>query len=336
VKLITPARLVVTGIVLFAVAAVLWVYPSNEYIFLPDEAHPVAPLVVVQGGSDPKPPGGIYFVDVIVRKASVLERLLGGLHEGAELREPQDVVPPGVNDAQRRQLDLREMRRSQQVAAAVALRALGRKVVARQTGALVAAVEAGRPAVGKLRPTDVIVAIEGKRVRSHLDVFRAMQGRKSGDVVRFTVRRSDGLHVVSIKTVAAGRGSNRAIVGVLLEPEYDIKLPVRVRIDAGNVGGPSAGVAFALDVMEELGRDVDRGHKIAATGEIFLDGRVGPVGALKQKTIGAREAGVDVFFVPAGENAREAKRYAKGLRVVPVETFPQVLRVLATLPQRSS
>jgi PDZ domain-containing protein len=86
--------------------------------------------------------------------------------------------------------------------------------------------------------------------------------------------------------------------------------------------------------MEELGRDVDRGHKVAATGEIFLDGRVGPVGALKQKTIGARKAGVDVFFVPAGENAREARRYAKSLRIVAVETFPQVLRTLATLRQK--
>jgi PDZ domain-containing protein len=334
VKLLTPGRLVTTGVVLLAVALALWIFPSNEYIFLPDEAHPVAPLVTVQGGHDPSPPGGIYFVDVIVRKASILERLLGGLHEGADLRTPQQVVPPGVNETQRRQLDLREMRRSQQVAAAVALRALGRKVVARQIGALVAAVEAGRPAVGKLRPTDVIVAIRGKRVRSPLDVFRAMRGRKPGDVVRFTVRRSDGLHAVEIKTVAAGDGSKRAVVGVLLEPDFDIRLPVHVRIDAGNVGGPSAGLAFALDLMEELGRDVDRGHKVAATGEIFLDGRVGPVGALKQKTIGARRAGVDVFFVPAGENAREAKRYAKGLRIVPVETFPQVLHTLATLPRR--
>ena len=333
-KRITPGRLLTAGAVLLAVTLALWIFPSNEYIFLPDKAHPVAPLVAVQGGHDPAPPGGIYFVDVIVRKASILERLLGGLHEGAELRAPQEVVPPGVNEAQRRQLDLREMRRSQQVAAAVALRALGRKVVARQTGALVAAVEPGRPAVGKLRPTDVIVAVGRKRVRSPLDVFRPMRGRKAGTVVRFTIRRGDGLHVAAIETEAAGHGSKRAIIGVLLEPDYDIRLPLHVRIDAGNVGGPSAGLAFALDVMEELGRDVDRGHRIAATGEIFLDGQIGPVGALKQKTIGARKAGVDVFFVPAGENAREARKYGKGLRIVSVETFPQVLRTLATLPRR--
>ena len=102
-------------------------------------------------------------------------------------------------------------------------------------------------------------------------------------------------------------------------------------INAGNVGGPSAGVAFALEVMEELGRDVVHGHKIAATGEIFADGSIGPIGGIKQKTIGAREAHVDAFLVPAGDNAREARKYAHGLRIIPVDTFPQALRALATL-----
>jgi PDZ domain-containing protein len=104
-----------------------------------------------------------------------------------------------------------------------------------------------------------------------------------------------------------------------------------VRIDAGNVGGPSAGLAFALEVMEELGRDVVHGHRVAATGEIFADGSVGPIGGIKQKTIGARQAHVDAFLVPAGDNARDAKKHAAGLRILPVENFSQALRALATL-----
>ena len=107
-----------------------------------------------------------------------------------------------------------------------------------------------------------------------------------------------------------------------------------VRIDLGQVGGPSAGLAFALDVVEELGHDVDRGHKVAASGELCLDGTVVSVGGLKQKTIGARRAGVDVFLVPAGENAEEARRYAGSMKVVPVQSFRQALRALATLPEK--
>ena len=111
----------------------------------------------------------------------------------------------------------------------------------------------------------------------------------------------------------------------------DITLPIHVDIDLGGVGGPSAGLPFALDVYEQLGHDIDRGLKVAATGELDLDGSVGPIGGVKQKTFGARQAGVDVFLVPAGENAAEARKYAGRLRIIPVESFQQALRALATL-----
>ena len=130
-----------------------------------------------------------------------------------------------------------------------------------------------------------------------------MKGRPVGDTVRFTVRRGGREKVVALKTVAAPDKSQRAIVGDLLDQASGSACRVRVSIDAGGVGGPSAGLAFALDVLEELGQNVDRGHKIAATGEIFLNGAVGPIGGIKQKTIGARQAGVDAFLVPVGERA---------------------------------
>ena len=100
------------------------------------------------------------------------------------------------------------------------------------------------------------------------------------------------------------------------------------------MGGPSAGLAFALEILEERGRDVDHGNKVAATGVIAPDGTIGPIGGVKQKVIGARQAHVDIFLVPAGDNYREAQKYAHGLRVVPVKTFQQALRVLATLPRK--
>src|SRR5713101_5170550 len=114
--------MLIAGLVLLAVALVLWIVPSNDYIFLPDRAHRVAPLVSVAGKHEPRDGGGIYYVDVIVRKASLLEQLLGGLHDGADIQSPSAVLQPGVSDAQRRQLELREMRQSQLIAATVALR----------------------------------------------------------------------------------------------------------------------------------------------------------------------------------------------------------------------
>ena len=89
-------------------------------------------------------------------------------------------------------------------------------------------------------------------------------------------------------------------------------------------------------MLSELKKGVLHGHRVAATGEIFPDGSVGPIGGIKQKTIGAHEAGADVFLVPAGENARDARKAADGLRIVPVKNFPQALHALATLPAAAS
>jgi PDZ domain-containing protein len=331
VRLVTPGRLVGAGLVLAVVAVALWALPSSEYIFLPDRARPVAPLVRVAGHPAPARDGHIYFVDVIVRKASMLERLFGGLHSGADLVPSSDVVEPGLTGTEQEALDAADMRRSQQVAAAVAERALGRKVTATPTGVLVIGVESGFPADGKLHPEDVIVAVDGKRVRTPSDLAALMRAKHVGDLVRFTVKRGKAERVIVLKTVRASARSQRAVVGVFPGQAVDIRVPIKVSIDSSGVVGPSAGLAFALDVLEQLGRDVAHGHNVAATGEIFLNGAVGPIGGIKQKTFGAREAGVDAFLVPAGQNAREARRYAHGLRIIPVKSFQQALRALATL-----
>ena len=145
------------AVAIFGVFALLLVLPSGSYIFLPDAAHPVAPLVSVKGGHDPKGPGGIYFVDVFVRKASLLEKLLPVVRaDGARVHPASDVRAPGVSDAARRKADLRDMTRSQEIAAAVALRALGHRVIATPTGALIEAVDPSAPAGGKLQPGDIV------------------------------------------------------------------------------------------------------------------------------------------------------------------------------------
>jgi PDZ domain-containing protein len=152
--------------------------------------------------------------------------------------------------------------------------------------------------------------------------------------VRIAYRRGNRRDEATIRTVADPQDPKRALVGVSARDDLQVKLPVQIKINAGGVGGPSAGLAFALDILQELGRNISRGHKVAATGELAPDGTVGPIGGVKQKTLGVRAAGVDVFLVPAGDNAREARRYADGVRIIPVKNFQQALRSLATLPPK--
>jgi PDZ domain-containing protein len=334
-KIVTPGRLLALGAVLALIAlGILWLTPSSDYLLLPDEAHPVAPLVTVGspkrgGGSD-----GIHFVDVIQRRATLIESIFPGIRSGSTLVPGSALNPHGISDEIRRQTDLREMARSQEVAAAVALKKLGYKVREHANGALVASVFSDLPAEGKVNAGDVIVAVDGTPVRTTLDLQRLVSARKPGSKLTVTVRGSGGRRDVHLVTAPNPQERSRSIIGVWVEQAATIKLPFKVEIDAGDIGGPSAGLAFALDLMEKLGHDVDHGHEVAATGELALDGSVGGIGAIKQKTIGAREAGVDVFLVPA-ENAAEARRYADGLRIVAVRSFDQALGVLEKLPKVS-
>jgi Lon-like protease len=323
------------GLVLAAVVGLLYLIPSDEYIFLPDKAQPLAPYVTVQGERSDRNGGGIYYVAVEVKKASLLEKLFPGLHEGSTLVPAAAVVSPGQSDQQHQRQELQAMAQSQEIGAAVALKALGYRVPVKSPGTVIADVNPKGPSAGKLRASDTIAAVDGHPTPSLLALRRQITKHSPGQSVSLTVRRGGTVRTVRVKTAADPQDKRRSIIGVLtscaLQTPSKITLPVRVHIDLGQVGGPSAGLAFALDVAEKLGHDVDHGHKVVATGEMCLDGSVVPVGGLKQKTIGARRAGADVFLVPAGENAQEARRYAGKMRVIPVHTYRQALHALATL-----
>ena len=330
-----PFGLGALGVLLLGVLGFLWLFSSSSFLVSPDPAKPLADRVKVEGERRPDD-GGIYYVDVLVRRASWLERLVAPLRpEGSQI-VPEDVIrPPGASDSDRRQQALRQMARSEDIAAAVALKELGYDVTAKPDGVIVEAVRGDVPAAGKLQPTDVIVRANDKAVRTPGDLRGVVGKVPPGQVVRLDVQRGKEQREVHVGTVTDPTDPKRTVIGIAVGQSADIKLPLDVDIDLGDVGGPSAGLAFALDVMEELGRNVDRGYRVAATGEIELDGAVAPIGGAEQKAIGARRAGVDVFLVPAGDNARDARKTAGDMRIIPVETFQQALRELATLPAKT-
>ena len=327
--------LIAAGLALAAAVLLLYLIPSNEYIFLPDKARPLAPYVTVKGAKPDRDGGGIYYVAVGVRKASLLEKLFPGIREGSTLVPAAALLTPGQNEQQRQHQELQAMAESQEIGAAVALRELGYKVPVKSPGTVIADVNPKGPSAGKLQANDAIAAVDGHATPSLTALRRQIANRKPGQRVSLTVRRNGATRTVDVKTAPDPQNKQRSIIGVLtscaLQTPTKISLPVPVHIDLGQVGGPSAGLAFALDVAEKLGHDVDRGHRVVATGEMCLDGTVLPIGGVKQKTIGAKRAGADVFLVPAGENAQEARRYAGKMRVIPVQTYRQALHALATL-----
>jgi PDZ domain-containing protein len=192
-KLFTPGRLLLAGAILAVITfGVLWLAPSDDYLLLPDEAHPVAPLVTVEtpkrgGGRD-----GVYFVDLIQKQASLLESIFPSIRNGSTLVPQSRVNPHGIAESVRRQADLGQMARSQEIAAAVALRELGYDVQIRENGAFVASVYSDLPAFGKILPGEVIIAVNGRPVRSTLDLQELIAANKPGTPLTLTLRHSEG------------------------------------------------------------------------------------------------------------------------------------------------
>lgn len=330
---LTPLRVGLGILVcLVATALILLNVQSDDYVLLPDVAHPVAPLVSVQGAHMAQGSGTVYFVDVVEQRASELETLFPWIHPHATLVPAKLIVPPGTTSAAAEQAALREMAISQRTAAAVALRQLGYHVGIEHDGVIVNVVELGTHAYGKLQPADVIVGVDGTPTPTIASLRRVLARVKPGRVVTIRVRRGKRLLDERIQTLDDPQQPGHALVGFEPAQAARIELPRKVSIDAGGVGGPSAGLAFALEVMEKLGHDVAHGLRVAATGEMELNGTIAPIGGVEQKTYGVRAAKANVFLVPAGENAQTARRYAGQLRIIPVRSFRQALHALATLP----
>jgi Lon-like protease len=220
---------------------------------------------------------------------------------------------------------------SQLVAKKVSLERLGYTVEVSGGGAVVTSVVKGSPAEGKLEVGDVITAVDGMPVELAEQLGPAVRDRPVREPVTFTVRRDGRTDTVTVETRAAREGpfEGEAQVGVSSSTkDLEFDFPVDVTIDTGDVGGPSAGLAFTLTILDELSPgDLTGGKKIAVTGTIELDGSVGPVGGVAQKAVTARDAGARLFIVPEAEE-EEARGHASGMKVVGVRNLGEVLDAL--------
>ncbi|UJP11514.1 PDZ domain-containing protein [Microbacterium sp. KUDC0406] len=238
---------------------------------------------------------------------------------------PIDVVfPEGVTSEQRDKQNAELMVNSQHEATAAALGELGYDV-----GAKVEVVEAVKdsPADGVLEAGDVIVAIDGQPVSS-ATVLREEVQKSDGKAVELTVDRNGAEQQVSLtpekQTV---NGTTTWLIGISLTTTYDFPIDVTIQLD--NVGGPSAGMMFALGIIDTLTPgELNGGKNVAGTGTIEADGTVGPIGGIRQKLYGARDAGASVFLAPQANCDEVAGHVPDGLRVFSTETLEDSLHIL--------
>jgi Lon-like protease len=240
----------------------------------------------------------------------------------------EELFGPGQTQQQAAQQDQQQMVGSQQAATIAALRELGIRFTTVDT---IIAVRKGLPAAGVLRPHDVITAVDGKPVTFQQDASALIRARAPGAPVTLTIARSVGGHRVTkqarLKTADV---QGHAVVGVSVAESY--RYPFNVKISVANIGGPSAGLMFALGIIDKLTpQNLTDGRFIAGTGEISVHGAVGPIGGIQQKMAGARQAGATVFLAPAANCADTTGAVPPGLRLVKVSTLAGAVSALKAL-----
>ena len=181
------------------------------------------------------------------------------------------------------------------------------------------------PADGHLAPGDAITAVDSTPTPTSEALVAATRAHRPGDIVRLTVQSPKGTRTETVKLALAppSQGPPHAFMGIATSTQYKpVQLPFPVTIDPGNIGGPSAGLAFTLGIIDELGTgDLTGGRLIAATGTIEPDGSVGDVGGVTQKTAAVRNAGAVAFLVPPGEYNDAVKHAGPHLKVIKVTSL---------------
>ena len=231
-----------------------------------------------------------------------------------------EIFAPGQSQQQVTQQDQVQMTGSQESATAAALHQVG---IAYQTVAEVVSVKQGLPAYGKLKPGDLITAVDGQPVTGTTRLTTLIKAH-AGQPITVTFRRGG---TTQHTQVTAAQVDGRPVLGVEVQDHY--QFPFTVTIQIGQIGGPSAGTMFALGIIDKISTENLTGGKfIAGTGEISANGVVSPIGGIQQKMIAARDAGATVFLAPAGNCSDTRGAVPAGLRVVKISTLSGAVSAL--------
>jgi PDZ domain-containing protein len=291
--------------------------------------HDTEPLITVSGAEVYPSDGSIGYTTVSLRQATLLGLAQGWLDDDIDV-VPRDDVLSGRDVNENRELNLQMMTDSKEVATFVALDRLGYDV-SMMVGQAVSDVVPDSPADGLIEPGDVITAIDGEQFDDPDDLSRLLADEAPGDQVTVSLQTAPGRgEDVELALVASPDDPSRAIMGVQVAPvAMDFEFPFPVTIDTGDVGGPSAGLAFTLALIDDLTPgDLTGGADVAVTGTIQPDGSVGPIGGAGQKAAAVRRDGLDLFLVPSDDYDDAVAHAGDDLEVVAVDTIDEALEAL--------
>jgi len=342
--------LAVAGLIVFAIVAAAFVQ-VDYFGIVPGDARAVGPRISVEGAETFEPNGNTLFVTVGVPRLSALGAVLGWLDPDSDVFSKERLLGNQTPEENKQQ-NIKLMGYSKDFATFVALEHLGYPVQLSGGGVLVDSLcmQPGdnntcakqAPADTVLDPGDVIVKIETTDIHLPFEIADAIAGKEPGDQVDVTVKRKGATDLLTVEAELTSTDDGRTILGIIPNPNppegLQFTFPFDVKINSGQVSGPSAGLAFTLALLDELTPgELTGGAKIAATGTMTPSGLVGDIGGLRQKTVAVERQDADLFLVPINEVAT-AEEQAKGtnLKVVGVRTLDDALAAIDAFAPQSN
>ena len=326
----------ITALSTIVVAVAGWFVRLPYYTISPGSSLDVNERITVKGAPSYQPDGEVRLLFVRQRaRVNVWRWLQASLDEDVDLFKEEEFTggqsPDQVRDEARADMVL-----AQYSARTVAMRALGYDIDTERDGVRVLYVFADLPAYDLLEEGDVIVAVDGEAVDTSQELGEAIGLHEAGENAEITYVRDGERRTAQVPTEAA-LDDGRPVIGVQAVPPYDF--PVDVEIDTDRIGGPSAGLAMTLSIIDELTPgELTGGQVVAVTGTIDLDGHVGEIGGIAQKAGSARAAHASLFLVPECHDGpykdecvsdlERARRRAGEMQVVEVATVDEALEAL--------
>ncbi|AJQ60650.1 PDZ domain-containing protein [Bacillus thuringiensis] len=325
------------AILIGVILAMLLVYVRLPYyVTKPGMAAKLEPYVQVEGGT--KESGDFMLVTVSMGPANVVNLIAAQFNKYTHISKAEEILQKGESDEEYQFRQNYAMKDSQNAAIYNAYKRANRSVFFENKGVLVAGVAKGMPSEGKLKLGDVIIAVDGKTFEKTEQFIEYMTGKKESDAVSIEYMRN-GKQLkenLNVKTIPNGNG--RVGIGVSIVTERELVVDPKVKINSHEIGGPSAGLMFTLEIYNQLvEEDLTKGHEIAGTGTINEKGEVGPIGGINQKVVAASDAGAEVFFAPNEKGAEKsnykdaletAKDIKTKMKIIPVDTLDDALTYL--------
>jgi Lon-like protease len=328
--------LAITGLATVAAIAVAVLFPVPYVILTPGptlntlgKSSAGQSLIAITGHPTYPTSGHLNLVTISYQggpgaNLNVFQALRAWLSPSDAVVPQSELFPPGQTAQQTQAQDTEQMASSQELATAAALTELHIKY---QTQVQVLSTVAGYPASKVLKARDVIEAVDGKPVTGETSLSSMIGARPVGSTIQLKVLRAGKTLTLPVTSKLSG---STPVIGVQVQEQY--KFPFNVRITVGDIGGPSAGMMFALGIIDMLTpMNLTGGKFIAGTGEITSSGQVQPIGGIQQKMVGARSAGATVFLAPAGNCSDTVGAVPAGLRVVKVSTLSQAVSDLEAI-----